>query len=50
MKESLGLDVRLIEDKGGVFDVVVKDQLVYSKHDTGKFPDEEMLVNQLRSS
>lgn len=25
--------------RGGIFDVTVGDRLVYSKHETGRFPD-----------
>jgi hypothetical protein len=31
-----------------VFDVVVDGIEVYSKHQTGEFPDEEALVSRLR--
>jgi len=38
---------RLIEGGGGVFDVHVNGVLVYSKHQTGEFPDEDSLVSQI---
>jgi selT/selW/selH-like putative selenoprotein len=37
----------LIEGSGGIFDVTQDGALVYSKHATGKFPDEEALIAEL---
>lgn len=41
-------EVSLIESSGGVFEVVADGQLVYSKRQTGEFPDEASLVARLR--
>ncbi|GAB5500135.1 MAG: hypothetical protein PsegKO_24460 [Pseudohongiellaceae bacterium] len=30
---------RLLAGGGGVFDVMVNDDLLFSKHDSGRFPD-----------
>jgi selenoprotein W-related protein len=38
LKESLGTDAELIPGGGGVFDVKVDGALVYSKFETGRFP------------
>ncbi len=40
--------VRLVESSGGVFEVVADGALVYSKKQTGEFPDEARLVEKLR--
>jgi predicted Rdx family selenoprotein len=45
----LGIDAILIPQGRGVFDVVVDDRLVYSKYETGVFPDNEILVGLLLS-
>jgi selenoprotein W-related protein len=37
----------MIPSKGGCFEVVVDGQLVYSKLDTGRFPDEAQIVDEL---
>ena len=42
-----GAEVKLIGSTGGVFEVVVDGELVYSKKVTGEFPDEQQLLNQL---
>jgi len=44
LKKSLGAEVELIAGGGGVFDVVVDGRRIYSKHETGTFPDEGALV------
>lgn len=48
IKEAMAVDVTLIESSGGVFEVVVDDKLVYSKKQTGEFPDEAQLVEKIR--
>jgi selenoprotein W-related protein len=47
LKKHHGADVELIGSTGGVFEVVVDGQLVYSKKATGEFPDEQQLLNRL---
>jgi selenoprotein W-related protein len=37
----------LIEGSGGVFDVKVDGKLIYSKHQTGRFPEDEEILSQL---
>ncbi|MDQ0299241.1 selenoprotein W-related protein [Salibacterium salarium] len=36
--------IQLITGSGGVFEVTVNGEKVYSKKETGSFPDEEKLV------
>lgn len=47
IKGALGAEAFLIEGAGGIFDVNVDGKLVYSKHETGEFPDEDALVAEL---
>ncbi|MBZ5588420.1 MAG: Rdx family protein [Acidobacteriia bacterium] len=39
MKQSFGAEARLIKGSGGVFDVKVDGRTVFSKHETGRFPE-----------
>ncbi|MCZ6855589.1 MAG: Rdx family protein [Gammaproteobacteria bacterium] len=39
----------LIEGGGGIFDVRVDGNLIYSKHQTGRFPAEDMLLEEMRA-
>jgi len=49
IKDAFGDETFLIEGAGGIFDVNVDGELVYSKHETGEFPDEDALVEELKA-
>ncbi len=34
---------------GGVFDVTVDGDQIYSKHETGEFPDERAILDQVQA-
>ena len=40
-------DLKLIPSKGGCFEIKLNGELVYSKLETGKFPDEKWVVDTL---
>ena len=42
-------DLKLIPAGGGCFELTVNGELVYSKLQTGKFPDEQGLVDLLEA-
>jgi selenoprotein W-related protein len=44
----LGAEVKLVKGSGGVFDVVVDGAKIYSKFDTGRFPEPGEVVGLLR--
>ena len=48
--KELKLDLeslRLIPAKGGCFEVFVDDEKIYSKLETGSFPDEQTVVDEV---
>ena len=49
LKSEFALEVELIEAGGGVFEVMHGDALVYSKKQTGTFPDEDELIAQFKN-
>lgn len=49
IKEETNTEPELIKGKGGVFDVVVNGQLVYSKKKTGRFPEHDEVLTHLHS-
>ncbi|MBR16058.1 MAG: hypothetical protein CMQ25_07410 [Gammaproteobacteria bacterium] len=49
LKTSLKLETDLIKGSNGIFDVELDGKLVYSKRETGEFPDEESLIQKIRS-
>jgi selT/selW/selH-like putative selenoprotein len=49
LKKELGAQVELIKGRGGIFDVVADGKPVYSKHATGRFPEENEVVEAIRA-
>jgi selT/selW/selH-like putative selenoprotein len=45
----MGVEPSLIPKGRGIFDVAVDGEIVYSKYETGTFPDNDQLVNLLLS-
>ena len=39
----------LIEGGGGIFDIRVDSKLIYSKHQTGRFPEHDEILTQLEA-
>ena len=37
----------MIKGGGGIFDVKLDGQLIYSKHDTGRFPENDEVLSQI---
>jgi selenoprotein W-related protein len=44
----LGVEPVLIKGKGGVFNVTVGNELIFSKHEEGRFPTESEVLEKLR--
>jgi selenoprotein W-related protein len=40
--------LKLIPSRGGCFEVWVNEEQIYSKLDTGEFPDEDAVLEQVR--
>jgi len=39
---------KLVQGKAGTFDVAVDGKLIYSRHQTGRFPDAAEIIDALR--
>ena len=39
----------MIEGGGGIFDVKIDGMLIYSKHETGRFPEDEEVLGIIRA-
>jgi selenoprotein W-related protein len=50
IREEFGVEPQLVKGDDGVFDVVVDGQMVFSKHQTGRFPEEEEVLEALRDA
>lgn len=49
LKSEFNTEAELIRGDGGVFDVVVDDDLIYSKHETGTFPSGGQIAHLLKA-
>ena len=47
IKEAKGVEAELVAGAGGVFDVEVDGRRIYSKHETGCFPEPQEILAQL---
>ncbi len=47
IKKEFGIEPKLIEGSGGVFDVTVDGKMVYSKHETGRFPNDDEVLPKI---
>lgn len=43
------MEPKLVRGKGGIFDVLVDDEMIYSKHETGRFPSEDEIIQSIRT-
>jgi selenoprotein W-related protein len=46
---QFGVRAELIKGGGGIFDITADGMLLYSKHRTGRFPDNAEVLQALRS-
>jgi selenoprotein W-related protein len=49
LKRALEVDSELVAGHGGVFEVTVDNNLVFSKKSLGRFPDEGEVLGLIRS-
>lgn len=49
LKQEFGVDSQLERGSGGIFDVWVDGQKVFSKHDEGGFPEEAEVVRRIKA-
>jgi selT/selW/selH-like putative selenoprotein len=43
------VDAQLIPGGGGIFDVAVDGRRIHSKHETGRFPTHDEVLDKLKS-
>ena len=50
IQKEFGAKARLIAGGGGIFDVIVDGDLIYSKHETGRhIRDDEEILKKIRT-
>ena len=47
LKKQFGVESKLIKGGGGIFDVKVDGKLIYSKHQTGRFPEHREIFDTI---
>jgi selenoprotein W-related protein len=47
IKSDSGVDAKLIGGAGGIFDVKVDGKMIFSKHETGRFPEDAEILEML---
>jgi selT/selW/selH-like putative selenoprotein len=48
LRKAFGVKAKLVSGTGGIFDVIVDGKHVFSKSETGRFPDSGEVVNKLK--
>jgi selT/selW/selH-like putative selenoprotein len=48
IRSEFGIEAELIEGDAGIFDVVADGKLLFSKHQSDRFPEPEEVLAQLR--
>ena len=48
IKSAVGVEPELIGGSGGIFDVKADGKLLYSKHETGRFPADAEVLTALK--
>ncbi len=48
MRQAFGVEANLVPGSNGIFDVIADRKLVFSKFESGRFPDPGEIVNKLK--
>lgn len=49
LKKELGVEVELVQGSGGVFEITANGQLIFSRKQTGRFPEEKEIKEKLEA-
>jgi selenoprotein W-related protein len=49
IESETGVESELICGGGGIFDVVVDGEMIFSKHESDRFPEQDEILARLRS-
>ena len=48
IQDELGLETELVKGSGGIYDVEVDGDLLFSKHEMGRYPENDEVVAELK--
>jgi selT/selW/selH-like putative selenoprotein len=49
IKSETGVESELVCGGGGIFDVVVDGDTIFSKHDSARFPEPDEILSKIRN-
>jgi selenoprotein W-related protein len=49
IKKQLGVESQLVRGSGGIFEVTVDNERIFSKKEEGRFPSEKEILDKLRA-
>jgi selenoprotein W-related protein len=49
IKDKTGVESELISGGGGIFDVVVDGEMIFSKHEVDRFPEPDEILSKLEN-
>ena len=49
IRETAGIDAKLVPSSGGAFEVRLNEELLHSKLQTGEWPDFDTIARQIKS-
>jgi len=49
IKDETGVESELISGGGGIFDVVVDGEMIFSKHEVDRFPEPDEILSKLEN-
>ena len=47
LRKTLGIEVKLIQGDDGIFDVILDKLRIFSRSETGRFPESGEIINKL---
>jgi selenoprotein W-related protein len=50
IKGETGVESELVHGGGGIFDVVVDGEMIFSKHESDRFPEPDEILSKIRST
>jgi selenoprotein W-related protein len=49
IKSETSVESELIRGGGGIFDVIVDGEMIFSKHESDRFPEPDEILSKIRS-
>jgi selenoprotein W-related protein len=49
IESETGVESKLVCGDGGIFDVVVDGDMIFSKHESGRFPESDEILSKIRN-